>query len=201
MITFNTINILLNITNAIFYKYFIFNLSVMWRYRNIQDIIILKIFRGFVKYQRETAPYRPAEKRVKDWDEIYNFPHVRQGLRVQAARCMECGVPFCQSSHGCPLGNIIPKWNDLVFNNNWREAINQLLQTNNFPGITVTICTCYRVVRCSIFLQSLRGACVLHRARVPACWVSVNRLSPSKISSVQSLITRSSKAGSFLSHH
>lgn len=78
--------------------------------------------------------YRPAEKRSKDWDEIYNFDHVRKGLRVQAARCMDCGVPFCQSSHGCPLGNIIPKWNDLVFHNNWSEALNQLLQTNNFPG-------------------------------------------------------------------
>ena len=55
-------------------------------------------------------------------------------IKFQAARCMDCGVPFCQSSHGCPLGNIIPKWNDLVFNNNWKEALNQLLQTNNFPG-------------------------------------------------------------------
>lgn len=90
--------------------------------------------RGFIKYKRETAMYRSAEKRVKDWDEIYNMDSVRRGLRVQAARCMECGVPFCQSSHGCPLGNIIPKWNDLIFNNNWKEALNQLLQTNNFPG-------------------------------------------------------------------
>lgn len=95
---------------------------------------ILDKTRGFVKYSRETMMYRPAEKRLNDWDEIYNFQHVRKGLRVQAARCMECGVPFCQSSHGCPLGNIIPKWNDLVFNNNWQEALNQLLQTNNFPG-------------------------------------------------------------------
>lgn len=95
---------------------------------------ILDKTRGFVRYSRETMMYRPAEKRLNDWDEIYNFQHVRKGLRVQAARCMECGVPFCQSSHGCPLGNIIPKWNDLVFHNNWQEALNQLLQTNNFPG-------------------------------------------------------------------
>lgn len=92
------------------------------------------VCRGFVKYKRETGMYRPAEKRLKDWEEIYNFGHVRSGLRVQAARCMDCGVPFCQSSHGCPLGNIIPKWNDLIFHNNWKEALNQLLQTNNFPG-------------------------------------------------------------------
>lgn len=95
---------------------------------------ILDKTRGFVKYSRETMMYRPAEKRLNDWDEIYNTQHVRKGLRVQAARCMECGVPFCQSSHGCPLGNIIPKWNDLIFHNNWQEALNQLLQTNNFPG-------------------------------------------------------------------
>ncbi|CAG9813889.1 unnamed protein product [Phaedon cochleariae] len=97
--------------------------------------------RGFMKYPRETAPYRPAEKRLKDWDEIYNFTHVRKGLRVQAARCMECGVPFCQSnSHGCPLGNIIPKWNLLVFQNQWRQALNHLLQTNNFPEFTGRVC-------------------------------------------------------------
>lgn len=78
--------------------------------------------------------YRPAEKRLRDWDEIYNFNHVRRGLRVQAARCMECGVPFCQSGHGCPLGNIIPKWNDLIYRGDWRQALFQLLQTNNFPG-------------------------------------------------------------------
>lgn len=98
---------------------------------------ILDKTRGFVKYPRETMMYRPAEKRLNDWDEIYNFQHVRKGLQMQAARCMECGVPFCQSSHGCPLGNIIPKWNDLVFHNNWQEALNQLLQTNNFPGKSI----------------------------------------------------------------
>lgn len=111
---------------------------------------ILDKTRGFVKYPRETNMYRPVEKRVKDWDEIYNFEHVRKGLRMQAARCMECGVPFCQSSHGCPLGNIIPKWNDLVFNNNWKEALNQLLQTNNFPEFTGRVCP-----------APCEGACVL----------------------------------------
>nr|XP_014291761.1 glutamate synthase [NADH], amyloplastic isoform X1 [Halyomorpha halys] len=112
--------------------------------------------RGFVKYSRETGLYRAAEKRLKDWDEIYNFSHVRKGLRVQAARCMECGVPFCQSSHGCPLGNIIPKWNDLVFNNNWKEALNQLLQTNNFPEFTGRVCP-----------APCEGACVLGISEPP----------------------------------
>jgi glutamate synthase (NADPH/NADH) len=107
--------------------------------------------RGFMKYPRETGMYRPAEKRMKDWDEIYNFGHVRKGLRVQAARCMDCGVPFCQSnSHGCPLGNIIPKWNYLIFQNQWRQALNQLLQTNNFPEFTGRVCP-----------APCEGACVL----------------------------------------
>lgn len=107
--------------------------------------------RGFMKYPRETGMYRLAEKRMKDWDEIYNFNHVRKGLRVQAARCMECGVPFCQSnSHGCPLGNIIPKWNLLVFQNQWQKALNQLLQTNNFPEFTGRVCP-----------APCEGACVL----------------------------------------
>ncbi len=85
--------------------------------------------RGFVKYKREARSYRPAEKRMKDWEEIYDFKHVRKGLRKQAARCMDCGVPFCHSTtHGCPLGNIIPKFNDLVFQNDWKEALHALLQ-------------------------------------------------------------------------
>ncbi|KAH1023919.1 hypothetical protein HUJ05_003496 [Dendroctonus ponderosae] len=107
--------------------------------------------RGFMKYQRETGLYRSADKRMKDWDEIYNFQHVRKGLRVQAARCMECGVPFCQSnSHGCPLGNIIPKWNLMVFQNQWRQALHHLLQTNNFPEFTGRVCP-----------APCEGACVL----------------------------------------
>ncbi|XP_066597072.1 uncharacterized protein [Prorops nasuta] len=126
--------------------------------KDIEDSIVdvdiaqrkLDKIRGFMKYKREIGNYRPVEKRVDDWDEIYNFQGVRKGLRVQAARCMECGVPFCQSSHGCPLGNIIPKWNDLIFNNNWKEALNQLLQTNNFPEFTGRVCP-----------APCEGACVL----------------------------------------
>ena len=73
------------------------------------------VCRGFVKYNRATYQYRDAKTRQKDWKEIYNHKIVKDGLKTQAARCMDCGVPFCQSEHGCPLGNIIPKWNDLVF--------------------------------------------------------------------------------------
>lgn len=102
---------------------------------------ILDKTRGFIKYKRETAMYRDPTERQKDYDEIYNFRHVRKGLKVQAARCMDCGVPFCQSNvTGCPLGNIIPKWNDLIFHGNWKEALDQLLQTNNFPEFTGRVC-------------------------------------------------------------
>ncbi|CAK9821685.1 Glutamate synthase [NADH] [Anthophora retusa] len=126
--------------------------------KDIEDVVAdaameqrkLDKIRGFMKYKRQTNVYRPVENRIADWDEIYNFQEVRKGLRVQAARCMECGVPFCQSSHGCPLGNIIPKWNDLVFQSNWKEALNQLLQTNNFPEFTGRVCP-----------APCEGACVL----------------------------------------
>ncbi|KAL0891857.1 hypothetical protein ABMA27_015114, partial [Loxostege sticticalis] len=117
---------------------------------------ILDKTRGFIKYPRETSVYRPAEKRLRDWDEIYNPGHVRRGLRVQAARCMECGVPFCQSQHGCPLGNIIPKWNDLIYKGDWNHALYQLLQTNNFPEFTGRVCP-----------APCEGACVLGISEPP----------------------------------
>ena len=71
-----------------------------------------------------------------DWKEIQDHGWVKQTIRVQAARCMDCGVPFCQSDSGCPLGNIIPGWNSLVFHGNWKEAYQLLTQTNNFPEFT-----------------------------------------------------------------
>ncbi|GBN87390.1 Putative glutamate synthase [NADPH], partial [Araneus ventricosus] len=95
---------------------------------------------GFIKYQREKSNYRPPEERVLDYNEIYDHKSVFKNLKVQAARCMDCGVPFCQSSSGCPLGNIIPKWNDLVYKGNWKEALEQLLLTNNFPEFTGRVC-------------------------------------------------------------
>ncbi|KAL4232715.1 hypothetical protein ACF0H5_007403 [Mactra antiquata] len=106
--------------------------------------------RGFIKYKRANYQYRDPGTRQKDWKEIYNHKIVKDGLKMQAARCMDCGVPFCQSDHGCPLGNIIPKWNDLVFRDNWKEALAQLLQTNNFPEFTGRVCP-----------APCEGACVL----------------------------------------
>ncbi|KAI8067750.1 hypothetical protein BC940DRAFT_333325 [Gongronella butleri] len=96
--------------------------------------------RGFMKYKRRTDGYRNAKRRVRDWDEINNRL-TRSQLHEQAARCMDCGIPFCQSdSTGCPIGNIIPKWNELVFKDNWKEALDRLTMTNNFPEFTGRVC-------------------------------------------------------------
>src|ERR1051326_6261971 len=93
--------------------------------------------KGFLKYVRETAKRRPAGERVGDWLEFYTeFP--REKLRSQAARGMDCGIPFCHS--GCPLGNIIPDWNDLVYRDRWQEALERLHATNNFPEFTGRLC-------------------------------------------------------------
>ena len=92
---------------------------------------------GFLEIEREQPTRRKPEERIKDWFEIYNpFPEEKQ--RDQAARCMDCGVPFCHT--GCPVNNIIPDWNDLVYNNRWEVAIRRLHATNNFPEFTGRIC-------------------------------------------------------------
>jgi len=92
---------------------------------------------GFLEYTRETPERRPAAERINDWLEIYNpFPEER--IREQGARCMDCGVPFCHT--GCPVTNIIPDWNDLVFRGRWKEASRVLHSTNNFPEFTGRIC-------------------------------------------------------------
>jgi glutamate synthase (NADPH/NADH) small chain len=92
---------------------------------------------GFKEYPRQTPARRPVPLRILDWNEVYtDFPDDK--LRTQAARCMDCGIPFCHN--GCPVGNIIPDWNDLVYRNRWREAMETLLKTNNFPEFTGRVC-------------------------------------------------------------
>jgi glutamate synthase (NADPH/NADH) small chain len=93
---------------------------------------------GFLKHTvRQTPSRRPVELRLKDWKEVYeDFSH--ETLQVQASRCMDCGIPFCHN--GCPLGNLIPEWNDLVFRDRWRESIERLHATNNFPEFTGRLC-------------------------------------------------------------
>ncbi len=92
---------------------------------------------GFLEYQRVTPARRPVEERVQDWFEVYQ-PFPEPQLREQGARCMDCGIPFCHT--GCPLTNIIPDWNDLVWRGRWREALKVLHSTNNFPEFTGRIC-------------------------------------------------------------
>src|SRR5438094_9023018 len=90
-----------------------------------------------MEFKRETPTRRPVEERVHDWLEVYeDFPVEK--LKAQAARCMDCAIPFCHQ--GCPLGNIIPDWNDLVYREQWRMAIDRLHATNNFPEFTGRLC-------------------------------------------------------------
>jgi len=92
---------------------------------------------GFLKWKRETATRRPVPIRLEDWREVYEpFPHEK--LMLQGGRCMDCGIPFCHQ--GCPLGNLIPDWNDLVYRDHWRDAIERLHATNNFPEFTGRLC-------------------------------------------------------------
>jgi glutamate synthase (NADPH/NADH) small chain len=92
---------------------------------------------GFLEYTRELPQRRPPVERIKDWFEIYH-PFPEDKVRLQGARCMDCGVPFCHT--GCPVTNIIPDWNDLVWRGRWREALRVLHSTNNFPEFTGRIC-------------------------------------------------------------
>ncbi len=92
---------------------------------------------GFLEFKKESPPLRPVEERVLDYEEYDTF-FSDKDLQKQAARCMDCGVPFCHM--GCPLGNMIPDWNDLVYQGNWKEALESLHSTNNFPEFTGRIC-------------------------------------------------------------
>jgi glutamate synthase (NADPH) small chain len=102
---------------------------------------------GFIEFHRAKQPYRPVAERVRDWKQVMAaFPE--DVLKQQGARCMDCGIPFCHQ--GCPLGNLIPDWNDLVYRGQWQEAIERLHATNNFPEFTGTLCP-----------APCEGACVL----------------------------------------
>ena len=92
---------------------------------------------GFIEFKRDKQPYRPVAERRRDWHQVM-LPWPVDKLQKQGARCMDCGIPFCHQ--GCPLGNLIPDWNDLVYRDRWREAIDRLHATNNFPEFTGTLC-------------------------------------------------------------
>ena len=104
---------------------------------------------GFKEFARETVPYRDPLARLDDFLEIYTEADVAH-CSTQGARCMDCGVPFCQSTSGCPIDNLIPEWNDLVYKGRWREALDRLHKTNNFPEFTGRTCP-----------APCEGACVL----------------------------------------
>ena len=92
---------------------------------------------GFLKWERQSPSHRPVPVRLRDWKEVYE-PFDADELNRQAGRCMDCGIPFC--NNGCPLGNLIPDWNDLVYRNHWKDAIERLHATNNFPEFTGRLC-------------------------------------------------------------
>jgi len=104
---------------------------------------------GFKEYRRKVVPYRDPLERANDFLEIFTEPP-EDHLRTQGARCMDCGVPFCQSDSGCPIDNLIPEWNDLVYRGHWQEALGRLHKTNNFPEFTGRTCP-----------APCEGACVL----------------------------------------
>lgn len=104
---------------------------------------------GFKDYVRQAVPYRDARARIQDFGEIFTSPP-EEHLKTQGARCMDCGVPFCQSASGCPIDNLIPEWNDLVYRGRWRDALDRLHKTNNFPEFTGRTCP-----------APCEGACVL----------------------------------------
>ena len=102
---------------------------------------------GFFEFDRQLPPRRPVPVRLRDWREVYE-PFPEEEVARQGARCMDCGIPFCHE--GCPLGNLIPEWNDLVYRGNWPEALERLHATNNFPEFTGRLCP-----------APCEGACVL----------------------------------------
>jgi len=110
---------------------------------------------GFLEFARDTVPYRDPLLRINDYQEFLQEVS-EEHLRTQGARCMDCGIPFCQSATGCPVDNLIPEWNDLVFRGRWREALDRLHKTNNFPEFTGRVCP-----------APCEGACVLGSVETP----------------------------------
>jgi len=94
---------------------------------------------GFKEFERKAESYRDPVVRLQDYDELFT-EHNESHLRQQGARCMDCGVPFCQSATGCPVDNLIPEWNDLVYHGRWEDAIERLHKTNNFQEFTGRVC-------------------------------------------------------------
>jgi glutamate synthase (NADPH/NADH) small chain len=123
---------------------------------------------GFIEFPRELPPELAPLQRIRNWDE-FHLPFEEQSLRSQGARCMDCGTPFCHTGHvlagaasGCPINNLIPEWNDLVFRGKWDEALHRLHKTNNFPEFTGRVCP-----------APCEGACVLGIIQPPVAIKSI----------------------------
>src|ERR1700750_1982111 len=115
---------------------------------------------GFMKYDRELPTRRPIPVRVLDWKEVYeDFPPGK--VRIQGARCMDCGIPFCHT--GCPLGNLIPEWNDLVYRDQWQRASERLHATNNFPEFTGRLCPAPCEAACVLSISEQPGPVAIKR--------------------------------------
>ncbi len=115
---------------------------------------------GFLEFTRETPALRPPEQRIRDWLPL-QIPLTDSGLKDQGARCMDCGVPFCHksssyqgASSGCPINNLIPEWNDLVYRGRWQEALDRLMKTNNFPEFTGRVCPAPCEASCTLGLDA-----------------------------------------------
>lgn len=120
--------------------------------------------RGFIKYQQRHETYRATKTRTRDWKELSKTLS-KSEANYQTARCMDCGVPFCQSDTGCPISNVIPKFNELVFNKQWKAALDKLSETNNFPEFTGRVCP-----------APCQGSCVLGIIEEPVGIKSIERL-------------------------
>ncbi|MCG6537052.1 MAG: glutamate synthase, partial [Syntrophales bacterium LBB04] len=107
---------------------------------------------GFMDFERKTAEYRPVGERLSDYNDVIKYLSSEE-IQTQAARCMDCGIPFCHSK-GCPLYNLIPEWNDLVFKGKWEEALSRLEMSNNFPEITGRICPALCEASCTLSINS-----------------------------------------------
>jgi glutamate synthase (NADPH) small chain len=118
---------------------------------------------GFMEFEKETLKKEPVQERVKNFKE-FEFPFNEDQARHQGARCMDCGIPFCHGDTGCPVQNYIPEWNDLVYKGHWREALDNLQSTNNFPEFTGRLCP-----------APCEGACTLGINRLPVSIKGIER--------------------------
>ncbi|HTC21565.1 MAG TPA: glutamate synthase subunit beta, partial [bacterium] len=152
---------------------------------------------GFMESGREVPHKRPIPERVKDWKE-YMLPLEPTHLKDQAGRCMDCGIPFCHQ--GCPLGNIIPDWNDLVYRDRWQEAIERLHATNNFPEFTGRLCPAPCENSCTLGLDVYRQPVTIKQIEVSIidyAWKQgwVKPMPPAKLTGKKVAVVGSGPAG------